>query len=257
MDSKASSSFWSSRCWPAGTRNAETGWRGFAADRLLHDHSFWMDGAGGGDRVGRLEPAVLLDGRWLPLADGWAAALAVYREGHRSVLLVAAWQTAFNLTSATEATSAVAETVTSLVVIAWAVWILRREQVAPPPGPVLSRHFHRNKLTFIKVSLPRWEMTPCLRFAILAEWLFVLVRDDLLVEHFQCSRVKGYQPEGPCGPAPTCWLFSRLSVSRPPRGLIQEGRMVGYRRNSVSRTGVSPCSRCSPLAGRQHVVVVA
>jgi hypothetical protein len=28
-----------------------------------------MDGAGGGDRVGRLAPAVLLDGRWLPLAS--------------------------------------------------------------------------------------------------------------------------------------------------------------------------------------------
>ena len=54
-----------------------------------------------------------------------------YREGHRSVLLVAAWHTAFNLTSATEATGAVAGTVTSLVVIVWAIWILRREQHRP------------------------------------------------------------------------------------------------------------------------------
>jgi hypothetical protein len=146
-----------------------------------------MDGAGGGHRVGRLAPAVLLDGRWLPLAVLWAAALAagsviftwLYREGHRSVLLVAAWHTAFNLTSAKEATSAVAGTVTSLVVIAWAVWILRREHVAPPPGPVLPRHFHRNKVTFIKVSLPRWEMT-------ISQYRrsgLVLVRDDLFVDH--------------------------------------------------------------------------
>ena len=124
----------------------ETGWRGFAADRLLRDHSF---------RWTALVVAVAWGGWHLPffwmvagfrgmgpLAVGWAVGLAagsvvltwLYREGHRSVLLVAAWHTAFNLTSATEATGAVAGTVTSLVVIAWAVWILRRERVAPRPG---------------------------------------------------------------------------------------------------------------------------
>ena len=124
----------------------ETGWRGFAADRLLHDHSFkWtalvVAMAWGGWHLPFFWMVAGFRGMG-PLAVGWAVGLAagsvvltwLYREGHRSVLLVAVWHTAFNLTSATEATGAVAGTVTSLVVIAWAVWILRREQAAPAPG---------------------------------------------------------------------------------------------------------------------------
>ncbi len=111
----------------------ETGWRGFAAERLLRDRSltrtslivamvwggwhlpfFWM--VAGFRDVG-------------PLAIGWAVGLAagsvvltwLYREGRRSVLIVAAWHTAFNLTSATGATGAVVGAVTSVLVIGWAV----------------------------------------------------------------------------------------------------------------------------------------
>jgi membrane protease YdiL (CAAX protease family) len=121
----------------------ETGWRGFAVERLLRGHSFgWT----------ALVVALLWGGWHLPLfwvvdgfrgmgvlAFGWAVGLVagsvvltwLYREGHRSVLLVAAWHTAFNLTSATEATGAVLGTVTSVVVIGWALLIVRRERSRP------------------------------------------------------------------------------------------------------------------------------
>jgi membrane protease YdiL (CAAX protease family) len=120
----------------------ETGWRGFAADRLLRTHSLtWT----------ALVVALIWGGWHLPffwmvagfrgmgpLAVGWAVGLAagsvvltwLYREGRRSVLLVAAWHTAFNLTSATEATGAVVGTVTSLLVIGWALWVIRRERTS-------------------------------------------------------------------------------------------------------------------------------
>ena len=83
-----------------------------------------------------------------PLAAGWALGLVagsvvlawLYREGRRSVLLVAAWHTAFNLVSATEATGAVAGTITSVLVICWAVWVMLREKAphASRPTPSLS-----------------------------------------------------------------------------------------------------------------------
>jgi hypothetical protein len=53
----------------------------------------------------------------------------MYVAGHRSILLVAGWHTAFNFTSATEATGAVVGTVMSVAVICWAVWILRHPGV--------------------------------------------------------------------------------------------------------------------------------
>jgi membrane protease YdiL (CAAX protease family) len=124
----------------------EVGWRGFAVDRLLREHSLpWT----------ALVVAVAWAGWHLPffwmvagfrgmgpLALGWAVGLAagsvvlawLYREGHRSILLVATWHTAFNLASATQATGAITGAVTSVVVIAWAVWILRREKRRPPAG---------------------------------------------------------------------------------------------------------------------------
>ncbi len=135
----------------------ETGWRGFAVDRLLRDHSFTRTS---------LVVAVAWGGWHLPffwmvsgfrgmgpLAAGWAVGLVagsvvlawIYRQGHRSVLLVAAWHTAATLTSATEATGAVAGTVTSMLVIGWAVWILsgerrRQRPDARPQAPELP-HF--------------------------------------------------------------------------------------------------------------------
>jgi uncharacterized protein len=71
-----------------------------------------------------------------PLVVGWAVGLVagsvvlawLYREGNCSVLLVAAWHTAYNLTSATKATGPVVGTASSVLVICWAVWILRHER---------------------------------------------------------------------------------------------------------------------------------
>jgi membrane protease YdiL (CAAX protease family) len=126
----------------------ETGWRGFAVERLLREHSFTWTAlvvavAWGGWHLPFFWMVAGFRGMG-PLAIGWAVGLAagsvvltwLYREGQRSVLLVAAWHTAFNLTSATEATGAVVGTVTSVLVISWAVWILRREQTRPRPGAV-------------------------------------------------------------------------------------------------------------------------
>jgi uncharacterized protein len=123
----------------------ETGWRGFAADRLL-------------GRFALRGTALVVAGAWavwhLPLfwvndsfrsfgplgTVGWLVGLAagsvvltwLYRGSGRSILLVAAWHTAFNLTSATEATGDVVAPLTSTVVIVVAVWLLRREPAAPP-----------------------------------------------------------------------------------------------------------------------------
>jgi uncharacterized protein len=123
----------------------ETGWRGFAVDRLLRDHSFTWTAlvvavAWGGWHLPFVWMVAGFRGMG-PLAVGWAVALIagsvvltwLYREGHRSVLLVAAWHAAFNLTSATGATGAVVGTVTSVLVIGCAIWILRREQTSPHP----------------------------------------------------------------------------------------------------------------------------
>jgi membrane protease YdiL (CAAX protease family) len=124
----------------------ETGWRGFAVDRLLHEHSLTWTAlvvalAWGGWHL----PLFFITAGFRdmgPLVFGWAVALAagsvvltwLYREGHRSVLLVAAWHTAFNLSSGTKATGAVVGTVTSVFVIGWALWILRRERTLRRPG---------------------------------------------------------------------------------------------------------------------------
>jgi membrane protease YdiL (CAAX protease family) len=115
----------------------ETGWRGFAVDRLLRDHDLrWTALVVGAGWAGWHLPFFWLVDTFRscgPLAVGWvismlAASLVLarmYVDGHRSILLVAAWHTAFNFTSATEATGAVVGTVMSVAVISWAVWILR------------------------------------------------------------------------------------------------------------------------------------
>ena len=121
----------------------ETGWRGFAVDRLLAQHSLtWTALVVGAAWVGWHLPFFLMvDGfeHMGPLAAGWALGVMagslvltwLYREGHGSVLLVAAWHTAFNFTSATDATGPVVGAVTSMLVIGWAVWILREERRRP------------------------------------------------------------------------------------------------------------------------------
>jgi membrane protease YdiL (CAAX protease family) len=121
----------------------EAGWRGFAADRLL-------------DRHGLRGTAVIVAAVWagwhLPLfwivesfrtfgvlAIGWAIGLLagsvvltwIYRGSGRSVLLVAAWHTAFNLTTATEGTGTLVAPLASALVIAGAVWILRQDAATP------------------------------------------------------------------------------------------------------------------------------
>lgn len=117
----------------------ETGWRGFAVDRLLREHSLARTaGAVAIGWAGWHLPMFWLVGSFRdfgPLVVGWLVGLAagsvvlawMYRQGQRSVLLVAAWHTAFNFTAATDATGAVVGTLTSILVIGWAMTILRRE----------------------------------------------------------------------------------------------------------------------------------
>jgi membrane protease YdiL (CAAX protease family) len=117
----------------------ETGWRGCAVERLLERH---------GPTTTAMVVAAVWAGWHLPLffidesfrafgllgTAGWTVGLVaasvvftwIYRGTGHSILLVAAWHAAFNLTSGTEATEAVAAIPSTLVIIG-AVWILRRE----------------------------------------------------------------------------------------------------------------------------------
>lgn len=124
----------------------ETGWRGFAVEHLLPRH---------GLRWTSLVVAAVWGGWHLPLfwidetfrsfgvlAVGWAIGLVaasvvltwMYRETGHSILVVAAWHAAFNLTAATKATEDVVPIVTSALVIAGAIWVLRHEAQAPDPS---------------------------------------------------------------------------------------------------------------------------
>jgi membrane protease YdiL (CAAX protease family) len=116
----------------------ETGWRGFAVERLVGDHDLRSTAliVGVGWAGWHLPFFWLVDTfrSFGPLAIGWFVSLLaasvvlahMYCSGHRSILLVAAWHTAFNFTSATEATGAVVGTVMSVAVITWAIWVLRQ-----------------------------------------------------------------------------------------------------------------------------------
>lgn len=129
----------------------ETGWRGFAVERLLHDHDLrWTALVVGAGWAGWHLPFFWLVDTFRsfgPLAFGWsismlAASLVLaqmYVAGQRSILLVAAWHTAFNFTSATEATGAVVGTVMSVAVISWAVWILHHPSISAPPETPATR----------------------------------------------------------------------------------------------------------------------
>jgi membrane protease YdiL (CAAX protease family) len=121
----------------------ETGWRGFAVERLLvrfdlrttaliiapmwalwHLPLFWID-----ESFRAFGPFGIV---------GWAVGLTagslvlawMYRGSGHSILIVAGWHTAFNLTSATAATGDVVAPVTSTIVIVAAVWVLRRGAAA-------------------------------------------------------------------------------------------------------------------------------
>src|SRR3954447_4979695 len=117
----------------------ETGWRGFAVDHLVRSHSLtWTAVVVGLTWAGWHLPMFFIVDSFRqmgPLAVGWLVGLLagsvvltyLYVKGGRSILFVAAWHTAFNLSSATEATGAVVGTVVSVAVIVWAVWILRHD----------------------------------------------------------------------------------------------------------------------------------
>lgn len=116
----------------------ETGWRGFALERLLRDHDLrWSALVVGLGWAGWHLPFFWLVDTFRsfgPLALGWFVSMLaasvvlaqMYCTGRHSILLVAAWHTAFNFTSATRATGAVVGTVLSVAVISWAIWVLRR-----------------------------------------------------------------------------------------------------------------------------------
>jgi uncharacterized protein len=116
----------------------ETGWRGFAVERLIREHDLrWTALLVGVGWAGWHLPFFWLVDTFRsfgPLALGWFVSMLaasvvlahMYCSGRHSVLLVAAWHTAFNFTSATEATGAVVGTVMSVAVISWAIWVLRR-----------------------------------------------------------------------------------------------------------------------------------
>ena len=118
----------------------EVGWRGFAADRLLRDHSLgWTALVVGVSWAGWHLPLFWLVDSYRSMgvmSAGWLVGLIagsvvltfLYREGRRSILLVAAWHAAFNLTSGTTATGAAVGTASSVLVICWALWVARRER---------------------------------------------------------------------------------------------------------------------------------
>jgi membrane protease YdiL (CAAX protease family) len=114
----------------------ETGWRGFAADHLLrrrgpmatsllvaviwgiwHLPMFWVV-----ESFQSFGPAGIV--RWaIGMTAGSVVLTYLYRGSGNSVLLVAAWHTAFNLTSATKATSGLVAAMSSTVVMVAAVVI--------------------------------------------------------------------------------------------------------------------------------------
>lgn len=120
----------------------ETGWRGFAADRLVPRHGtvraavlvaviwalwhvplFWVV-----ESFRELGPVGVV-GWTLGLTAGSVVLTALYGVSGRSVLLVAAWHLAFNLTSGTPATDGPGAAVSStLVMVAAVVVVVRGRQ---------------------------------------------------------------------------------------------------------------------------------
>jgi len=129
----------------------EIGWRGFLADRLLHNHSltvtalivalvwapwhtplFFLMSSFQGFSPGEIV------GWTLGITAGSFVLAWLYRGSGASILLVAVWHIAFNFTSATQAGSGVVAAVTSTLVMVTAVviivndrWFGRSGQRAP------------------------------------------------------------------------------------------------------------------------------
>lgn len=116
----------------------EVGWRGFAWPRhrnrhdllsaalrlaslwaLWHLPTFWL-------ATGMTMEPWLIPGWLIGLVAGAVVLGWLYERSDSSLLIVAIFHTGLNLASATTATEPVAA-VTSVVVILWAIWILRRE----------------------------------------------------------------------------------------------------------------------------------
>ena len=114
----------------------ETGWRGFAAHRLLRERRpltaslivallwgfwhlpmFWVV-----ESFRSFGPAAIV-GWAVGLTAGSVVLTYLYRGSGNSILLVAAWHTAFNLTSATKATSGLVAAISSTAVMVAAVVI--------------------------------------------------------------------------------------------------------------------------------------
>lgn len=119
----------------------EAGWRGFLADRWLPRYGL----TGTAVRVWLVWALWHLPLFWVvasfraftgPLVIGWLLGLLagsvvlawIYAGSGGSILLVAAWHTAFNFTSATTATSEVVAPVTSALVMVAAVVLLLRDR---------------------------------------------------------------------------------------------------------------------------------
>ncbi len=129
----------------------EIGWRGFLADRLL-------------DRTSRAATSLIVWVVWagwhLPLfwivgnfrdlgiggTIGWIVGIGfgsvlltwMYQSAGRSILIVALWHTAYNFTTATQASAGVAAAVASTIVITASVTILCLPSSWRPPGSDVS-----------------------------------------------------------------------------------------------------------------------
>lgn len=125
----------------------ETGWRGVAWPTLRRRHTlggaalllavpwagwhlptFWIDSGMRGF------PVWLLPGFLAGLTAGAVVLGWLYERSGASILIVAVWHMSLNMASATTGSEVVAPFV-SAVVIAWAVWILRREARSTPARP--------------------------------------------------------------------------------------------------------------------------
>ncbi|HTG46865.1 MAG TPA: CPBP family intramembrane glutamic endopeptidase [Actinomycetota bacterium] len=134
----------------------ETGWRGFAVPHLRERHgplaaslllaipwalwhlpTLWLDTGMRGFEPFML-PAFLLS-----LAAG-SIVLTWLAEGSGSILIVALWHTALNLGSATDAAAGGVAVLTSVVVIVWAVRVIRgwrgNPRPAQPAMPLAAAH---------------------------------------------------------------------------------------------------------------------
>jgi membrane protease YdiL (CAAX protease family) len=117
----------------------ETGWRGFAAHRLLRNRrplytsfvvalmwAFWHLPLFWVVESFRSFGPVMVVGWLIGLLAGSIVLTFLYRCAGESILLVAAWHTAFNLTSATEATRGLGAAMASTVVMVAALVIAIR-----------------------------------------------------------------------------------------------------------------------------------